>query len=40
MAERFLWLLDLYGHKEVLWLRNRLERLKARLDQLVPERNG
>ena len=40
MTKFFLWLLDLYGHKEVMRLRNQLERLEARMDQLMPERNG
>jgi hypothetical protein len=38
--ETFLLAMLLEEHKEVLRLRNLLERLEARMDQLVPERNG
>jgi hypothetical protein len=38
--ETFLLAMLLEEHKEVIRLRNQLERLEARMDQLVPERNG
>lgn len=38
--ETFLLAMLLEEHKEVLRLRNLLERLEARMDQLVPERDG
>jgi len=38
--ETFLLAMLLEEHKEVLRLRNLLERLEARMDQLMPERNG
>jgi hypothetical protein len=38
--ETFLLAMLLEEHKEVLRLRNQLERLEARMDQLMPERNG
>jgi hypothetical protein len=38
--ETFLLAMLLEEHKEVLRLRNLLERLEARMDQLTPERNG
>ncbi len=38
--ETFLLAMLLEEHKEVLRLRNLLERLEARMDQLTPERDG
>ena len=38
--ETFLLAMLLEEHKEVMRLRNQLERLEARMDQLIPERNG
>jgi ubiquinone biosynthesis protein UbiJ len=38
--ETFLLAMLLEEHKEVMRLRNQLERLEARMDQLMPERNG